>query len=113
MASNDKKVAEHVSLPSPSLGIDLRDIVSRVIKYVVEGGAVAVAAFVIPRKKMDVKEIIMIALTAAAVFAVLDLYAPAVGAAARQGSGFAIGASTVGFGGVPMGNMRFPGVPGL
>lgn len=103
----DKKLARaHAS------GIDFSDIVARLIKYVVEGGAVAVAAFVIPRRKMEVKEIVMIALTAAAVFAVLDLYAPAVGVGARQGAGFGVGASLVGFGGVALpGGMRVPGVP--
>lgn len=103
----DKKIAL-----LPTSGIDFSDIISRIIKYVVEGGAVAVAAFVIPRKKMEVKEIVIIALTAAAVFAVLDLYAPAVGAGARQGAGFGVGASMVGFSGVTLpGGLKVPGVP--
>ena len=38
----------------------------------------------------------MIGLVAAATFAVLDLYAPAVALGARQGSGFGIGQSLVG-----------------
>jgi hypothetical protein len=69
------------------------------IKYVLEGLAVAVAAYVIPRRKADPKEIALIALTAAAIFAVLDLFAPQVGAGARQGAGFGIGLQQVGFGG--------------
>lgn len=93
-------------------GLDVRDIVARIIKYVVEGGAVAVAAYFIPRKKMNPQEILMIALTAAAVFAVLDLYAPAVGVGARQGAGFGVGASLVGFGGVPLApGVSLPGIP--
>ena len=44
----------------------------------------------------DIKEISMIAFTAACVFAILDMYAPSVSVAARQGAGFAIGTSTVG-----------------
>ena len=38
----------------------------------------------------------MIALTAAAVFAVLDNFAPNVGSGARQGAGFGIGYTMVG-----------------
>ena len=96
-----------------SSGLNLQEILARAIKYVVEGGAVAVAAYFIPRKKMNLQEIVMIALTAAAVFAILDLYAPAVGVASRQGAGFGIGASMVGFPGIPMGpgGAALPGVP--
>ena len=57
---------------------------------------VAIAAFYIPRKKMDWEEILMIALTAAATFALLDMYAPSIGLTARQGAGFGIGANLVG-----------------
>lgn len=97
--------------PQPSYGLDGRDILSRALKYLIEGGAVAVAAYFIPRKKMTLQEIVMIALTAAAVFAILDLYAPGVGVAVRQGAGFGIGAPLVGFGGVPFGTATLPGVP--
>jgi len=62
-----------------------------VIKYVLEGLAVAVAAYFIPRKTVDIKEIAIIALTAAATFAILDQFAPGVAMGARQGSGFGIG----------------------
>ena len=89
-------------------GFNLSEMVSRAIKYIVEGGAVAVAAYFIPRRKMNLQEIVMIALTAAAVFAILDLYAPSVGVASRQGAGFGIGASMVGFPGLGPG---LPGVP--
>lgn len=61
------------------------------IKYLLEGAAVAVAAFYIPRRKVDLQEIALIALTAAAVFAVLDMFAPSIAAGSRQGAGFGIG----------------------
>lgn len=70
------------------------------IKYLLEGIAVAVAAYFIPRKKVEISEIIFIALSAAATFAVLDIFAPKVGDSARKGAGFGIGANTVGW---PMG----------
>ena len=77
--------------------LDLQEIVKRAVKYLIEGGAVAVAAFYIPKRKMNIEEVIMIAITAAATFALLDMYAPSVGNYARQGTGFGIGANLAGF----------------
>ena len=76
---------------------DLQEVVKRAVKYLIEGGAVAVAAYYIPKKQMNIEEIVMIAITAAATFALLDMYAPSIGNAARQGAGFGIGANLVGF----------------
>jgi ABC-type Co2+ transport system permease subunit len=76
--------------------LDLQEVLKRTIKYLVEGFAVALAAFYIPRRKMNLQEIAMIAITAAASFAVLDLLAPSVGSSARHGAGVGIGASLVG-----------------
>jgi hypothetical protein len=78
-------------------GIDMGDILSRVVKYAFEGLAVAVAAYVLPGKTLKMSEIGMIALTALATFAILDIYAPSVGASARTGAGFGVGAGLVGF----------------
>jgi hypothetical protein len=77
--------------PTPK-GIDVGDLVTRVVKYVLEGLAVAVAAFVLPGKTLKFAEVAMIAL-----FAILDIYAPSVGSSARTGAGFGIGANLVGF----------------
>ena len=76
--------------------LDISEIIKRAIKYLLEGAAVALAARYIPSEKIDIKEIAMIAFTAACVFAILDMYAPSVSVAARQGTGFAIGTNTVG-----------------
>ena len=75
---------------------DLSEIIKRSIKYLLEGTAVALAARYIPSEKIDIKEISMIAFTAACVFAILDLYSPSISIAARQGAGLVIGASTLG-----------------
>ena len=75
---------------------DFQEVVKRAFKYFVEGGAVAVAAYYIPQKNLKIEEVVMIALTAAAIFAVLDMYAPSIGVAARQGTGFGIGANLAG-----------------
>lgn len=63
-------------------GLDFNALLARAIKYLVEGLAVAVAAYYIPRKKMNLQEIAMIAVTAALTFAILDMYSPAVAKAA-------------------------------
>ena len=79
------------------LGFNLQEILKRAVKYLIEGAAVAVAAFYIPKNRMKIEEVVMIAITAAATFALLDMYAPSVGSAARQGTGFGIGANLAGF----------------
>lgn len=66
-------------------------------KVLLEGLAVALAAYFIPRKTTGLQSILLIALTAAAVFSVLDFFAPEIGISARQGAGFGIGLNTVGW----------------
>jgi len=90
------------SQENPKFELDLSEIIKRAVKYLLEGGAVALAARYIPSEKIDVREVAAIAFTAACVFAILDMYAPSVSVAARQGAGFAIGSSTVG--GITMNN---------
>lgn len=68
----------------------------RLVKYLMEGAAVALATIVIPQKKVAMKEIIVIALTASAIFAVLDAFSPGISSGARAGTGFGIGYKLVG-----------------
>lgn len=77
--------------------INLSELIKRVIKYLVEGLMVAIAAYAIPKRSLNIEEIILIALTAAATFSILDTYIPSMGANARTGAGFGIGANLVGF----------------
>ena len=77
--------------------MDLAEVINRAIKYLIEGIAVGLAAVLVPRRGIDVQEVIAIAIVAAAVFAVLDLVSPSIGVTARQGAGFGIGANLVGF----------------
>jgi len=86
------------SKPKPTApAFVLAALVARVVKYLLEGLAVAVAAFVLPGKSLKYSEVGMIALVATATFAILDIYAPSVGSSARTGAGFGIGANLVGF----------------
>jgi ABC-type Co2+ transport system permease subunit len=77
--------------------IDLSEFIKRLIKYLVEGLMVAIAAFAIPKRSLNLEEIAFIALTAAATFSILDTYIPSMGVTARSGAGFGIGANLVGF----------------
>lgn len=94
-AGNNNNKEEFLDLVG---GIDLQALLSRAIKYLIEGLAVAVAAYYIPKRKMKLQEIAMIAVTAALTFAILDMYAPAIASGARKGAGFGIGAMQVGWG---------------
>jgi ABC-type Co2+ transport system permease subunit len=75
---------------------DFNELVKRAIKYLIEGLAVAVVALLIPKKALNVEEIVIIALTAAAVFSILDVFIPAAGASSRQGVGLASGINLMG-----------------
>ena len=76
---------------------DLNELVKRIIKYLVEGLMVAIAAYAIPKRSLNLEEIGLIALTAAATFSILDTYVPSMGVTARSGAGFGIGANLVHF----------------
>ena len=78
---------------------NINELTKRIIKYLVEGLMVAIAAYAIPkaRNALNIEEIIFIALTAAATFSILDTYIPSMGVSARSGSGFGIGAALVGW----------------
>ena len=83
--------------------INVGELVKRIIKYLVEGLMVAIAAYAIPKRSLNIEEIVLIALTAAATFSILDTYIPSIGVTTRSGAGFGIGANLVGFpGGLKM-----------
>jgi ABC-type Co2+ transport system permease subunit len=81
--------------------VNFGELVRRAIKYIIEGLVVAIAAYAIPKagSRLSTEEIVIIALTAAATFAVLDVFVPAMGSSARNGAGLGIGLNLV----------RFPG----
>jgi ABC-type Co2+ transport system permease subunit len=77
--------------------VNVGELVKRIIKYLVEGLMVAIAAFAIPKRSLNIEEIVLIALTAAATFSILDTYIPSMGLSARQGTGLGIGFNLSGF----------------
>ena len=77
--------------------LDIGELVRRIVKYVVEGIMVAIAAYAIPKRSTNLDEVMLIALTAAATFSILDTYVPSMAVLARSGAGFGMGANLVGF----------------
>ena len=77
--------------------LNVQEVLKRVIKYLVEGLMVAIACYAIPKASLNLDEIGLIALTAAATFSILDTYVPTMGETARTGAGFGIGANLVSF----------------
>ncbi len=77
------------------MGIDWTEVFRRALKYLFEGLAVGLASsFLIKGAKLE--SVVMIAITAAAVYAILDLYSPSLGTSARLGTGLQIGSSITG-----------------
>lgn len=70
----------------------------QIVKYLIEGLAVGVVAYMVMRDRISQQEILTVALTAAAVFAVLDNFSPSVSLGARLGTGVGLGMKLVGGG---------------
>jgi hypothetical protein len=79
---------------------DVNEFVKRAIKYLVLGVVIAIVAFSIPKQRLKLDEVVVIGLSAAASFAILDIFAPSIGQAARAGAGYGIGLGLTG--GVPI-----------
>lgn len=77
--------------------VDWGELFRRAVKYIIEGIMVSIAAYAIPNRTLNFEEIALIAVTAAATFAILDTYVPSMAISARSGAGFGIGANVVGF----------------
>jgi hypothetical protein len=76
--------------------LDSHELCKRVVKYVLEGLVVGFAAIVLIKQKPDLEACLALALVAAAVYAILDLFAPSIATSARTGSGLVLGANLVG-----------------
>ena len=105
MMHNTQHTAPH-TMPTPvthssmynmdSLNVNLRDIMKRAVKYLLEGLAVAFVAHYFTKGKLDAKEVIMLGVTAAFVFAILDTFSPTISLGARFGAGFGVGQTMFG-----------------
>ena len=80
------------------MDLDISEILKRVVKYLIEGLAVAIAAYYIPSgRRLPIQDVAMIAVSAAATFAILDMYVPSIAGATRSGVGIGMGANMAGF----------------
>ena len=76
---------------------DIWEALIHLLKYAAEGLAVAIVAYILPQSRLKPSEILFIALTAACVFSILDLLAPAMSMGARQGVGLGAGFKLLSF----------------
>lgn len=76
--------------------VDASEFLRRIFKYTFEGIVVATAAFLIPGRKLNANDIVIIGIIAAATFSMLDLFAPAIGSSVRSGAGLSLGVGLVG-----------------
>jgi hypothetical protein len=77
--------------------MDARELCKRVVKYVLEGLVVAIAAILLPKNKPDFEAVIALALVAASTFAIVDTMMPSLSTPLNMGVGFGIGANLVNF----------------
>ncbi len=77
--------------------MDARELCKRVVKYVLEGLVVAIAAILLPKTKPDFEAVIALALVAASTFAIVDTMMPSLNYPLNMGVGFGIGANLVNF----------------
>jgi hypothetical protein len=80
------------------MNVSMVEVLTAVLKYVIEGLVVALVAVVVlnPRKP-HWGEIATIGTAAFVTFALLDTFTPSMAVTARQGAGFGLGANLVGF----------------
>ncbi len=75
---------------------DIKEVLVRAMRYLIEGLAIAIAAYYLPKRTMQWEAIAIIAATGAATLALLDTWAPTVSEGTRKGAGFGIGMRYVG-----------------
>lgn len=70
---------------------DFKEMITRLVKYLVEGLVVSLVCSLLPSRSLDISEIALIGLVAASIFSILDLLAPSIGSSTRTGTGLGIG----------------------
>lgn len=76
---------------------DYQEMFTRIVKYLIEGLVVGIVASILPEKPLSMDKVVLLGLTAAAMFSILDLVAPSISTSARQGAGLGLGFNLVGF----------------
>lgn len=87
-------------LGSDVANVDWSDVVTRILKYLIEGVVVMAVSYSLlsnKGKRAGLNEVLMLGLVAAACFAVLDLLSPSYGSSARNALGMSVGFNLGGF----------------
>lgn len=86
------------------VGLDRREFFTRVVKYLIEGIVVSLAAYIIPtvdKCRLSIQSILGIGLIAATIFSVCDLLMPSVSTPIRYGVFGGYGLRLSGLSGLP------------
>jgi len=86
---------------------------ARLLKYVLEGLAVSVCAFVLPKRRTDLNEVVLLGLVASVTFALIDTFASSMSSSVRQGTGFGLGFGLAGLNTSALTNTVSSALPGL
>ena len=57
---------------------DSKEILKRIFKYIIQGIVIAIAAYTIPDVKLNMTSILLLTLTGASAFAIIDLVLPSI-----------------------------------
>jgi ABC-type Co2+ transport system permease subunit len=76
---------------------NMQEMFTRIVKYLIEGLVVGIVASILPEKPLSLDKIVLLGVTAAAMFSILDLVAPSISTSVRQGTGLGLGFNLVGF----------------
>ncbi len=76
---------------------NVQEMFTRIIKYLIEGLVVGIVASILPEKPLSLDQVVLLGVTAAAMFSILDLVAPSISTSVRQGTGLGLGFNLVGF----------------
>jgi hypothetical protein len=80
------------------MNTESRDLLRKIFQYLIEGFAISLVFVLIFKqpKYQNFEFIILLGLTASAVFAILDMLAPVIAKFIRQGTGFSLGMNLTG-----------------
>ena len=76
--------------------VNSRELCKRVVKYVLQGLVIAIAAILLPKQKPDFEAVIALALVAAATFAIIDTMVPSLSTPLNWGVGLSLGSNLAG-----------------
>jgi len=77
------------------MNIDYAIVFERILKYLIEGISVGLICYLVAKLNFD--QIIIIGVSSAAIFAILDMYSPVISNGVRVGTGITVASHFIGF----------------